>query len=151
MFQRDLLAHELARNEYLCHELAEQAELLRQNNEELARLELANRRTRQFMARDFKNALGCVGGFVAQLLEHPRLREHSDIGDALVCIRRQAHRMMGSVTDLLDFARVRERSGPKIERTSATELLQEAVNGFSLPADSKRVAMGDNQSHCPGT
>jgi signal transduction histidine kinase len=149
MFQRDLLAQQLARNEQLCHELADQAELLRQNNEELAKLELSNRRTSQFMAHDFKNALGCVGGFAAQLLEHPRLPQDRDIGDALVCIRRQAHRMMGSVTDLLDFARVREGSGPKMESVSATDLLQDAVSDFSLPAHSERVAIGDNHADCP--
>jgi hypothetical protein len=55
--------------------LAEQAEMLKRYNEELARLELANRRTSQFMAHDFKTSLGCVTGFATQLLERPSCRK----------------------------------------------------------------------------
>ena len=147
--QRDRLAEELTRNERLREELAEQTDTLKRNNEELARLELANRRTSQFMAHDFKTALGCVAGFSAHLLEHPRLREDGDVADALICIRRQAHQMMGSVTDLLEFARVREQGDPRMKLISVTELLQEAVSDFSLPAHAEQVTLGDNHACCP--
>jgi signal transduction histidine kinase len=129
--------------------LAEQAKLLRQNNEELAKLELANRRTSQFMAHDFKTSLGCVSGFATQLLEQPRLCEDHDVASALVCIRRQAHGMMGSVADLLEFARVRERREPRMQPICTSELLQETVSDFSLPAHAEHIALGDNYSSCP--
>ena len=129
--------------------LAEQAEELKRNNEELARLELANRRTSQFMAHDFKTSLGCVAGFANQLLEQPQLQQDRDVASALVCIRRQAHGMMGSVTDLLEFARVRESREPRMNPTSVAELLQEAVSDFSLPAHTERITLGDHHPSCP--
>jgi len=129
--------------------LAEQAEMLKRNNRELARLELANRRTSQFMAHDFKTSLGCVAGFARQLLERPHLQEDHDVTNALVCIRRQAHGMMGSVTDLLEFARVREGRGPRMGPTCVAELLHEAVSDFSLPAHTQRITLGDDLASCP--
>jgi signal transduction histidine kinase len=129
--------------------LAEQAEMLERNNEELARLELANRRTSQFMAHDFKTSLGCVAGFAGQLLEKPRLQEDRDLASALACIRRQAHGMMGSVMDLLEFARVREGRKPRMKPTSAAELLQDAVSDFSLPVHAARITLGNNSPGCP--
>jgi signal transduction histidine kinase len=147
--QKERLAEQLAHNERLRAELAEQAEQLRENNEELARLELANRRTSQFMAHDFKTALACVGGFAGTLLKRPELHENKEVADALACIRRQAHRMMGSVTDLLEFARAREGLAPRVEPVSPAQLLREAVGDFSLPAQATHVALGDRNACCP--
>lgn len=129
--------------------LAEQAEMLRRTNEELARLELANRRTAQFMAHDFKTSLGCVAGFATQLLEQPRLQEDRDVASALVCIRRQAHAMMGSVTDLLEFSRLREGRTLRMQPTCVAELLEEATSDFSLPAHAERITLGDHHTRCP--
>lgn len=148
-WQRDRLAEELTRNERLRNELAEQAEMLRQSNEDLAKLELATRRTTQFMAHDFKSALGCISGFAGQLLERPQLGQDRDVASALDCIRRQAHRIMGSVMDLLEFARVREKRSPRKELISVSELFQEAVSDFSLPVHSERIALGDDHCNCP--
>ncbi len=147
--QRDRLAEELTRNERLRNQLADQAVMLEKSNKKLAGLELANRRTTQFMAHDFKTALGCDSGFAGQLLEQPRLREDHDVAEALVCIRRQAHRVMGSVMDFLEFARLRERLGPRMKSISVGELLQEAVNDFSLPVHSKHITRGDHYASCP--
>jgi|GEM_PF-3213009 len=129
--------------------LAEQAEMLKQNNEELARLELANRRTSQFMAHDFKTSLGCVTGFATQLLERPELQEDHEVAGALVCIRRQANAMLGSVADLLEFSRVREGRQPRMKPTPVAELLQDVVSDFSLPAHTERITLGDNYASCP--
>lgn len=148
-FQRDRLEEELARNERLRAELAEQAEQLRQSNEELAKVELANRRATQFMTHDFKTALSCVGGFTSELLEKPHLREYEDVLDALARIRRQTHRMMGSVTDLLEFARAREGNVPQMKPISVAELLHDAVSDFSLPAHTERIEVGDGHTSCP--
>jgi signal transduction histidine kinase len=147
--QRDRLLEELTRSELLRAKLAEQTEMLRQKNEDLARLESANRRTSEFMAHDFKTALDCVGGFATELLERPRLLEDRDVVDALVTIRRQSHRMMGNVMDLLDFARIREMHQPRMTTTSVTELLREAVGDFSLPALVEHVALGQHYPSCP--
>ena len=129
--------------------LAVQARLLSQRNDDLARLERANRRTSQFMAHDFKTALGCVSGFATQLLQRPRLTQDDEVAGALTRIRRQAHRMMGSVTDLLEFARVGERGDPRMEPTFASELLRDAVNDFSLPAHAERISLGEKFLNCP--
>ena len=129
--------------------LAAQAELLRHNNEELARLELANRRTSQFMAHDFKTSLGCVAGFAAQLLEQPQLKEDHEVASALACIRRQAYGMLGSVADLLEFSRVREGRPPQMKPTSVPKLIEEAVSDFCLPAHTERITLGDHYRGCP--
>jgi len=129
--------------------LAEQAALLKQKHKELARLELANRRTSQFMAHDFKSALGCITGFAGELLRQPRLRKDTEVAEALVRIRRQAHRIMGSVMDLLEFARVRERNAPRMKLVSVTDSLQEAVTDFSLPAHAEHVTLGGHHARCP--
>ncbi len=147
--QRDRLAEELARNEKLCVELAGQAERLARQNDELARLELANRRTTQFMAHDFKTSLNCISGFSKQLLERPELQADSEVSHALACIRRQAHRVMGSVADLLQVARVRERGAPATEAVSVAEVLREALSDFSLPDEVRQVALGDQYARCP--
>jgi signal transduction histidine kinase len=101
------------------------------------------------MAHDFRTSLGCVAGFATQLLEQTQLREDLDVASALVCIRRQAHGMMGSVTDLLEFARVRKSREPRMQLTSVAELLREAVIDFSLPAHTERITLGDNYHSCP--
>jgi signal transduction histidine kinase len=129
--------------------LAEQADQLQQKNEQLARLELANRRSTQFMAHDFKTALSCIGGFSQKLLDKPALRDDPEVSGALACIRRQAHQMMGSVLDLLQFARMRERGDPPKEAVSVTKLLGDAAGDFSLPAHAQQVTLGEQYRHCP--
>jgi signal transduction histidine kinase len=147
--EKHRLAEQLRRNERLRAELVEQAEQLRRSNEELARLESANRRATRFMAHDFKTALNCVGGFATELLERPDLPEDSEVAAALACIRRQAHRMMGSVTDLLELARAREGGLPKMQPVSAAGLLEEAAGDFSLPARAENVSLGEQCRRCP--
>lgn len=129
--------------------LAQQAELLKHSNEELARLELASRRTSQFMAHDFKTALGCVSGHAEQLLKQSRVEQDRDVAGALVCIRRQAHVMMGGVTDLLEFARIRENRNPRMKPVAVTEVLSEAVGDFSLPMHVEQIELGDRHARCP--
>jgi two-component system, sensor histidine kinase and response regulator len=140
--QRDRLAEELGHNEKLRGELTLQ-------NEALARLELANRRTTKFMAHDFKTALNCVGGFASQLLERPALRDDADVAEARACIGRQAHRLTGSVQDLLQLARVREKGAPPMQRLSVAQVLHEAASDFSLPAHAAHIGLGDRHMHCP--
>jgi signal transduction histidine kinase len=101
------------------------------------------------MAHDFKTSLGCVAGFATQLLQRPRLQEDHDVAAALICIRRQANVMIGNVTDLLEFSRVREGHQPRMKPVSVAELLQETVSDFSLPAHTERITLGDNYTGCP--
>ena len=51
--------------------------------------------------------------------------------------------------DLLEFARVRGRRGPRMEQISVPELLQEAVSDFSLPMHAGHILLGDNHPCCP--
>jgi signal transduction histidine kinase len=147
--QRDRLVEELRRREELHRRLASHLERLVQKNEELARLELANRRATQFMAHDFKTALNCIRGFSHELLEKPALREDPETVGALVCIRRQAQRMLGSVCDLLQLARVRQRHDPPREAVSVAAVLHEAVSDFSLPAHAEQIVLGGHYPDCP--
>ena len=73
-WQTARLAEELRRAETLRAELQERAERLAQGNEELAKLEEANRRSVQYMVHDFKTALSCIGGFSEVLLDKPALQ-----------------------------------------------------------------------------
>jgi signal transduction histidine kinase len=148
-FQRDCLAWELRCNEEFRAQLAGQADQLKQQNEELARLELTNRRATRFMAHDFKNALSCIGMSAELLLMKPALQQQQEVADALRCICRHAHRMAGSITDFLQLARIRERGDHTMERISVTALLHEAVTDFSLPDHTTQIALGSQYEHCP--
>jgi signal transduction histidine kinase len=130
-------------------ELAEQAARLAQENEELARRERAQRRTAEFMVHDLKTALSCIGGFSDELLDKPALREDPETALALACIRRQARRMMGSVSDFLQLGRLREQGALPRESVPVTKLLQEAARDCSLPARPGCVALGQEHLHCP--
>jgi signal transduction histidine kinase len=129
--------------------LAKQAGQLRERNLQLAKMELANRRATQFMAHDFKTALSCIGGFSQELLDKPALRGDPEVSSTLACIRRQAHQMMGSVLDLLQLARMRERGDPPKEAVSVKKLLGDAASDFSLPAQAQQVTLGEQHRHCP--
>jgi len=147
--ERDRMAEELELNEQLRAELTEQAKRLTESNEEMVSLETANRRTIQFMAHDFRTALNCVDGFANVLYENPALKENQDVIEAIACIHRQTHRMMGSLTDLLEFARARDGVVPQMQRISATEILHEAARDFSLPAHTGEIALGEQHASCP--
>ena len=57
--------------------------------------------------------------------------------------------MMGSVSDLLQLARVRELETLPVEPVSVTDLLRETASDFSLPATVEGIALGDQHLCCP--
>ena len=129
-------------------ELREQARQLRERNEQLARLERANRRTARFMVHDFKTHLGCILGFTDLLLAR------ADRGDAAAAtaldrIRRQAHRMLAAVRDLLAFAALQETGALRRETISVAYLLHEVAAELSLPAHVGGVLVCEFHRACP--
>jgi signal transduction histidine kinase len=147
--QRDDLARELRQNTRYQGELEMQARLLEERNEQLARLEYANRRTAQFMAHDLKTHLGCILGFTNLLMEK---HEKIPAGERLVAlqrIRRQSHQMMGEIGDLLDFTRLQETGKLHLEEVAVAQLLVEAVTDFSLPEHGRQVSIGTLSKACP--
>lgn len=147
--QRDHLAVQLELNERYRAELERQSELLRKQNEELVRLQEANRRSTRFMVHDFKTHLGCILGFSEILLEKCGSSRDTDTTTALERIRRQALQMMGAVSDLLDLARLQNPSRLREEELRVGDLLREAIEDFSLPAHAKQIRLGPKHAGCP--
>ena len=139
MNQRDQIAHQLALNDRYRIRLEEQADRLQVQNKNLARLERANRRASQFMVHDFRTHLGTILGFADFLMsrEDPDLKE--SVRSALIRIRRQAHRMMGAVNDLLEVTRLQETGKVHKEDLTIRNLLEEAISDVSLPAHENKV------------
>lgn len=129
--------------------LARQADLLREKNRQLVRLEEANRRHTQFMVHDFKTHLASILGFADVLLGKESAGSDATRIEALTRIRRQALRMAGAVKDLLDFARLRESPTLHIERTPPSKLLEGAAADLSLPAHLGQVKVSPGGRDCP--
>jgi signal transduction histidine kinase len=106
--QRDDLSGQLVLVNQYRSSLEHKAEELEEKNRQLISLEKQNRRSTQFMVHDFKTHLGCILGYSDLLLERKSFGKHTDATLALRRIRRQAHQMMGAVSDLLDIARLEE-------------------------------------------
>ena len=147
--QRDVVARELEHNVLYQAELRKQASLLKDQNEQLGRLEHSNRRTAQFMVHDLKTHLGCILGFTNLLIEG---REGPPTGETLMAlqrIRRQGHQMTGEIGDLLDFARLQETGRLRQEEVPVGQLLVEAATDFSLPEHKGQVSIGEISKACP--
>jgi signal transduction histidine kinase len=147
--QRDHLAQQLAQNERYRLNLQEQADLLRMQNERLARLERVNRRNTRFMVHDFKTHVGCILGFADLLLEKAESPRDQEAIRALERIRRKAHQMKGAIADLLDLARIQETARIRREEISAARLLAESANDFALPEHENRIVIGQGNRDCP--
>jgi signal transduction histidine kinase len=125
-FQRDDLAVQLDLNERHRKQLEEQYAALR-------RLELSKQRTMRFLVHDLKNHVGCVLGYVNQLL-----RRTKDLGwrradtQTLETIQRRASRMAGALNDLLELARLEDQPRLRFESIPAAYLLRRAVEEIAL-------------------
>jgi signal transduction histidine kinase len=123
-------------------QLARQAYLLGEKNQQLTNLDRTNRRQVQFMVHDFKGHLAAILGFAEHLLERRASSGPPAEIDALTRIRRQALRMTGAVMDLLEFARLREARTSRRDRASVSKLLETAAVDLSLPAHMGIVELG---------
>lgn len=148
-YYRNRLGNQLEVSEAYRLELARQAGLLREKNEQLVRLEEANRRHTQFMVHDFKTHLASILGFAEVLLGKERANSDTTRVEALTRIRRQALRMSGAVKDLLDFARLEESPVLHLQPTSVSKLLEGAAADLSLPAHLGQVKVGPGGQQCP--
>ncbi len=135
--QRDALLRQLELNRHYRMMLMRQRDLLKRNNRRLAELERSNRRTALFMVHDFKTHLGCILGYSRELMviEHGKdIPEASEASMMLFRIWRQALKMLSSVHDLLDFARLTERPEIRKERIELVALLHEVAADFNFYA-----------------
>ncbi len=146
--QKDLLSLQLDQNELYQAELKEKAELLKNQNEQLIKLERSNRRTTRFMVHDFKTHIGCILGFTDLLLTKSNESQGGRTIKALQRIRRQAHQMMNEISDLLDYARLQETGRLRREELSVADLLTQAANDFSLPEHEAQISIGKKARDC---
>jgi signal transduction histidine kinase len=148
-YYRNRLALQLEVSEAYRRELARQAGLLREKNEQLVKLEKTNRRHTQFMVHDFKTHLSGILGFAEILLEKESAGCNVTRVEALTRIRRQALRMAGAVKDLLEFTRLQESPVLHLQQTSVSRLLEGAAADLSLPANLDQVEVGPGRQNCP--
>jgi signal transduction histidine kinase len=130
-------------------QLAQQAALLREKNEQLMRLEQANRRHTRFMVHDFKGHLAVIGGFAEVLLRKKTPTQEPAEVEALTRIQRQTQRMAGAVMDLLEVARLERSPALRREQTSPRTLLETAAADVALPAHLGKVEVGSLHLDCP--
>ncbi len=148
-YYRNRLGLQLEVSEAYRLELARQAGLLREKNDNLVRLEETNRRHTKFMVHDFKTHLASILGFAEVLLGKESTSSDPTRVEALTRIRRQALRMAGAVKDLLDFARLRESPVLHLQRTSVSMLLEEAAQDLSLPVHLGQVEVASGGGERP--
>jgi len=130
-------------------DLAQQANRLTEQNLRLAELEEANRRNTRFMVHDFKNHLACIVGFSDRLLRKEPEEGDEERVQALSRIRRQAYQMLGAVSDLLDFAGLKETYKLHAEEITVSELITESVTDCSIPEHEEQVSVGPMCKQCP--
>jgi len=131
-------------------QLAQQAALLREKNEQLMRLEQANRRHTRFMVHDFKGHLAVIGGFADVLLRKKTPTQDPGEVEALTRIQRQTQRMAGAVMDLLEVARLERSPALRREQVSVSKLLETAAADVALPTHLGKVEVGSSHLDCPG-
>jgi signal transduction histidine kinase len=131
-------------------QLAQQAALLREKNEQLMRLEQANRRHTRFMVHDFKGHLAVIGGFAEVLLRKKTPTQEPAEVEALTRIQRQTQRMAGAVMDLLEVARLERSPALRREQTAVRTLLETAAADVALPPHLGKVEVGSRHLDCPG-
>ncbi len=129
--------------------IARQRDYLRKQNQQLTRLELANRRTARFMAHDFKTHLGCISEFTDHLLETRRTIFDSQVIEILTRIRRQSHLMFGAVMDLLAFGQLQDNGEVRKQQIRLSEILQNVIEDLSLPDHADRLVLGEKNASCP--
>lgn len=130
--QRDDLLRQLDLNRRYRKMVIEQRDLLKRHNRRLAELERSNRRTALFMVHDFKTHLGCILGYSRELLSPERCNRDPEAAAVLSSIWKQAQKMLSSVSDLLDFARLTERPEIQKEWIDLGDLFQEVAADFDF-------------------
>ncbi len=129
--------------------IARQRDSLKQQNEQLTRLELANRQTARFMAHDFKTHLGCISEFADHLLETRRTIFDSQAIEILKRIRRQSHLMFGAVMDLLSFGQLQDNGEVRKQEIHVSKILQNVIEDLSLPDHEDQLVIGEKNASCP--
>lgn len=147
--QRDTLAKQLELNQKYRKAILQQAAILKGQNERLAELDRANRRTTLFMVHDFKTHLATIRGFTEFLMERRSDSSDPEGTSALDRIWRQAQRMLAAVNDLLDFARLERAPEIQRERVDLAEMFQKTMADFSAPIYGNRIRLGDAHRTCP--
>jgi signal transduction histidine kinase len=130
-------------------QLAAQAALLIEKNEQLVKLEASKRRHTQFMVHDFKGHLSIITGFVEHLLDQEEFHWPRASLEALRAIRRQSLRMAGAVIDLLEFSRLKESPTLQRETADVSQLLVSAASDLSLPTGAGWVEVAPIRAECP--
>jgi len=129
--------------------ISRQRDDLQRQNKQLTHLEQANRRTARFMAHDFKTHLGCISEFSDHLIESRGAVMDAEAIGILKRIRRQAHRMIGEVMDLLAFGELQDNGGIRKQEINITRILQNVLEDLSLPDHEDRLTLGEKHSSCP--
>ncbi|PJF35892.1 MAG: hypothetical protein CUN49_08195 [Candidatus Thermofonsia Clade 1 bacterium] len=89
------------------------------------------------VSHDLKNPIGLILSAADMLRDTALSEEQSQL---LSIIERKANFMLAIISDLLDLARLTTEPSPRYATTSLRALMQEALVGFDLQAESKQLA-----------
>ncbi|NOZ22537.1 MAG: HAMP domain-containing histidine kinase [Planctomycetes bacterium] len=143
------LEEQLAVNARLVGELKENTAALESKNMRLRELERERERTTHFIVHDFKGYLGCISGFAKRALKAEATKKDPTLSDALVRIQRQSEKMLADTRNLLDLARLQERSNLKMEPVVPEQLLREVLDDLTLHVRRGMVTIDESGGPCP--
>jgi two-component system, sensor histidine kinase and response regulator len=124
----------------LSAELREHYDLVKQQRDDLMRLQLQKERLTSFLVHDLKNPVGTMDLRAQQALRDPQLPEKPR--QALLQIRDEAKALSRLILNLLDISKSEERGlTPKCEPVDAQVLVREVLNELELRAATNDVTL----------
>ncbi|NIM65844.1 MAG: response regulator [Candidatus Latescibacteria bacterium] len=147
--EKNRLRWELARGKALMDELEYRTQQLNEQKQKLLDLQRMRERTIRFLVHDFKNQLGCIKGFSEILLGRPTISDDPDIRSPLVRIHRQAKVMITGIRNLLDIARLEEKSTLRKELLSPVSILQSVATEDYAAHSEYEISITPETINCP--
>jgi two-component system, sensor histidine kinase and response regulator len=124
----------------LSAELREHYDVLKQQRDELLRLQLQKERLMAFVVHDLKNPVNSMDLHAQLLLRDPGLPARSR--DSAAAIRTDARQLTRMILNLLDLSKADEgRLAPRFSNVDLRALVNEVLSELTLNADGRQVAL----------
>jgi signal transduction histidine kinase len=121
-------------------ELREHYELLKQQRDDLVRLQLHKERLMAFVVHDLKNPVNSLD-LHAQLLQRQG-QLPLDAADSVAAIRREARQLTRMISNLLDISKADEgRLAPKLSDIDLPALVDEVLSELAVSAEERGVVL----------
>lgn len=121
-------------------ELRQHYELLRQQRDDLLRLQLHKERLMAFVVHDLKNPVNALD-LHAQILQRHRSLP-VDVADSVVAIRREAKQLTRMISNLLDISKADGgRLAPQLSEIDLPALVDQVLSELGVTAEERHVGL----------